>query len=276
MKGIYSEVTKLEILKAIILGIIEGITEFLPVSSTGHLIIAGDILNFEGSFAILFDVFIQLGAILAVIFYYRKRIQMSLKELKPSQPGFALWTKVLIAFLPSAFLGYLLKDFIQQKLFNTIIVSVALIFGAVLLLSVEKWHSKLKSNDIEEITYKHALLIGVAQCMALLPGMSRSAATIMGGLVVGLSLVAAAEFSFFLAIPTMLGAAVLSLLEGISNLLFLEWGMLAVGFSVSFVVALFVVKKFITFLSKHSLKPFAYYRFALGIFMLAYSLLPSK
>lgn len=186
------------ILKAIILGMIEGITEFLPVSSTGHLIIAGDVLNFNGSFAVLFEIFIQLGAILAVIFFYRKKILNSLTELKPGQPGFALWAKVLIAFLPSAVIGYIFKDFIQQKLFSTPIVSAALVFGAMLMLAVEKRRSKPKIHDMEGVTYKHALLIGTAQCMALLPGMSRSASTMIGGLLVGLSLADSAEFSFLL------------------------------------------------------------------------------
>lgn len=158
------------ILKATVIGIIEGITEFLPVSSTGHLIIAGDILNFEGSFAVLFEVFIQLGAILAVIYFYRKKITNSLTELKPGQPGFSLWANILIAFLPSAVLGYLLKDFIQQRLFNTIIVSAALVFGAVLMLAVERWRSTPRINTMEGITYKHALLIGAAQCMAFSAG----------------------------------------------------------------------------------------------------------
>jgi len=264
------------ILKAVILGIIEGITEFLPVSSTGHLIIAGDILDFKGSFPVLFEIFIQLGAILAVIFYYRIKIFNSLAELKPGQPGFALWAKVLIAFLPSAAIGYLFKDFIRQKLFNVLFVSGTLAFGAVLMLAVAKRRPKARSNDIEGITYRQALLIGAAQCMALLPGMSRSASTIIGGLLVGLPLPASAEFSFFLAIPTMLGVAFLSLLDGISTLSPLEWTALAAGCIVSFLAALFVVGKFIALLSKYSLKPFAYYRLVLGSVMLAYAFLLAK
>ncbi len=266
----------MDFIKAIILGIIEGLTEFLPISSTGHLIIAGDILNFKGDFAVLFEVVIQLGAILAVIYFYRSKIFSSIKELKPGQSGFELWSKVIIAFLPSAILGLLLKDFIEGKLFTTTTVGVALLLGALLILIVEKWRSissTVKIQRIEDVTYRYALIIGIAQCMALFPGMSRSASTIIGGIIIGMTLKSAAEFSFFLAIPTMLSATTLSLWNGASDLTMLNWIVLAVGFFVSFITALLVIDKFLVFLTKHSLKPFAYYRFFLGFVILLYFIL---
>lgn len=256
------------ILKAIIMGIVEGVTEFIPVSSTGHLIIAGFLLNFKGDFALVFEVFIQFGAILAILFLYRRKIINSLKNMKPSQSGFNLWAKVFIAFLPAAALGFILKDFIQEQLFSTEVVSFALIAGAILMLIVEKYLSSKKIENMEQLSYKQALFIGLFQCMALLPGMSRSASTIIGGLLIGMSLAAAAEFSFFLAIPTMLGASVLSLFEGISEITTQEWIALAIGFVVSFIVAIIIVRQFVSFLTKHKLTPFAYYRLALGIIIL--------
>ncbi len=255
---------------AIILGIIEGITEFLPISSTGHLIIAGEILNFKGSFAILFNIIIQLGAILAVLVYYRNKIVQSARNLKPGQQGFLLWSKIIVAFLPSAVLGYFGNNTIEEKFFTSSTVALALIIGAILMLIVEKWGTKSKFNRIEELSYKHAFFIGIAQCLALFPGMSRSASTIIGGMMTGLTLTGAAEFSFFLAIPTMLAATTLSILEGVSSLTMHYWIILFTGFSVSFVTALFVIDKFISFLTKHSLKPFAYYRLLVGIIMLSF------
>ncbi|MDF2591744.1 MAG: undecaprenyl-diphosphatase UppP, partial [Clostridia bacterium] len=232
-----------QIIKAIILGVVEGITEFLPVSSTGHLIIAGDLLDFKGSFAVLFEVVIQFGAILAVLFYYRNKIFESLSKLKPGQTGFALWSKILVAFLPSAVLGLIAKDFIEENLFTSYTVSIALIIGGLLILLVGKWGAKPSINRIEELTYKHVFFIGIMQCLALFPGMSRSASTILGGMLAGVTLNIAAEFSFFLAIPTMLGATMFSLFDGVSGLTLQNWVVLCIGFSVSFLTALLVIDK---------------------------------
>ena len=256
------------IIKAIILGIVEGITEFLPISSTGHLILFGHFLGFTGKFAVMFEIIIQLGAILAVVFYYRKRILESLKNIKPSQWGFKLWLWILIAFLPSAALGVLLNDYIEEYFFSPLTVSIALIIGAILMLVVEKAFNTVKNDDMLKVGAKKSLLIGFAQCMSLFPGMSRSASTIMGGMMVGLSVKAAAEFSFFLAIPTMFAATGYSLIKGVSAITSIEWIALAVGFIVSFIVAFVVVGKFISFLGKHSLKAFAYYRLIVGFIML--------
>ena len=256
------------IFKAIWLGIVEGVTEFLPVSSTGHLILAGHFLKFSGPFSVLFDIFIQLGAILAVVVYYRKRILQSLLHLRPSEWGFTLWSLIIIAFLPSAILGFLTKDFIEKYLFSPRTVSIALIVGAILVLIVEKRRRTVVRDDALSLSRKDAFFIGLAQCMSLFPGMSRSASTMLGGLCLGLSAKAAAEFSFFLAIPTMFAATGYSLIKGFSNITSLEWTALAIGFFVSFLVAYIVVGKFIAYLGKHSLTIFAYYRLVVGIVML--------
>jgi len=256
------------IIKAIILGIVEGITEFLPISSTGHLILVGHFMGFTGKFAVMFEIIIQLGAILAVIFYYRKRILDSINNIKPGQWGFKLWLWIFIAFLPSAVIGLLMNDYIDKYFFSPFTVSIALIIGAILMLVVEWKFNSPKNEDMIKVGAKKSLLIGFAQCMSLIPGMSRSASTIIGGMMVGLSVKAAAEFSFFLAIPTMFAATGYSLLKGFSAMTSIEWIALAVGFVVSFIVAFFVVGKFISFLGKHSLKSFAYYRLIVGFIML--------
>lgn len=257
------------IIIAIILGIVEGATEFLPVSSTGHLILVGSLLGFKGRFAVLFEVVIQLGAILAVIFYYRQRIVHSLSHLKPGQSGFSFWSKIAIAFIPAAVLGFLTKDVIEKYLFSNQTVALALIIGAILMLLAGKL-KKTGTQSLADLRYGQALIIGLSQCMALFPGMSRSASTIIGGMIIGLSLKEAAEFSFFLAIPTMIAATSFSLFHGVSGLTPQQWLTIGIGFIVSFITALIVIKKFLAFLNKHSLKPFAYYRIILAVLILAF------
>ncbi len=252
------------IFTAIILGIIEGFTEFLPISSTGHLIVAAHLLNFQGAFAVLFEIVIQLGAILAVIYYYRRKIFDSLLKLKPGQDGFAFWSKILMAFFPFAVTGFLTKDLIEKYLFSPYTVACALIIGAILILLVGRGQGS-GITRIANLSYQSAFLIGVAQCLALFPGMSRSASTIIGGLLLGLTLTEAAEFSFFLAIPTMLAATTVSLIHGVGSLSSQEALALSIGFLISFITALVVIDKFIAFLTKHSMRPFAYYRIVVGI-----------
>jgi len=257
------------IIKAIILGIVEGVTEFLPISSTGHLILFGHFLGFTGKFATMFEIIIQLGAILAVVYFYRSKIWSSLQNLKPGAWGFKLWFWIIIAFLPSAILGFTTNDYIEQYFFSPLTVSIALVVGAFLILIVEQIFAKRnKCDDMMQMTTKKSLIVGLGQCMALIPGMSRSASTIMGGMFAGFSIKAAAEFSFFLAIPTMFAATGFSLLKGFAAMTMNEWVALAVGFVVSFIVALLVIGKFLAFLGKHSLKVFAYYRLVVGIIML--------
>jgi len=258
------------ILKSIIMGIVEGLTEFLPISSTGHLIIAGDLIGFKGgSFEKLFEIVIQLGAILAVVYYYRVKIMDSLRHILPGQRGFNLWLKMFIAFLPAAVIGVLLNDYIERYLFSSFTVAIALIVGGLLIILVENAFGRSGLNDMEKTSAGQSFIIGIAQCFSLFPGMSRSASTIMGGMVAGLSVKAAAEFSFFLAIPTMFAATGYSLLKGFSDMSSLEWQALGAGFAVSFIVALLAVDKFLSYLGKHSLKSFAYYRIIVGILMIA-------
>ncbi|WP_026485729.1 undecaprenyl-diphosphate phosphatase [Caldanaerobius polysaccharolyticus] len=256
------------LLKAFLMGIVEGLTEFLPISSTGHLIIVGDLINFKGSFETMFEIVIQLGAILAVVYYYRRKIWQSLKSLRPGKWGFNLWRNMVIAFMPSAIIGVLLNNYIEKYLFSSFTVGIAMVVGAIMLLIVEWAFGGYKIDDINDVDTKRSLLIGIAQCMSLFPGMSRSASTIMGGMIAGLSVKAAAEFSFFLAIPTMFAATGYSLLKNITAMTASEWQALAVGFIMSYIVALFVVDRFLSYLGKHSLKVFAYYRLVVGALMI--------
>ncbi len=258
------------LVKALIMGIVEGLTEFLPVSSTGHMIIVGDFIDFKGeSFHTMFEIVIQLGAILAVIFYYRNKILDSLRNIRPGEKGFELWFKIFIAFLPSAVLGLLIDDIIEEHFFSSFTVAIALIVGGFLMIFAENVFGRWGLDDMDKTGARQAFIIGIGQCLALIPGMSRSASTIMGGMAAGLSTKAAAEFSFFLAIPTMIAASTYSLLKGFSSMTTIQWQALGIGFVVSFIVALFAVDVFLSYLKKHSLKSFAYYRIVVGIIMIA-------
>jgi undecaprenyl-diphosphatase len=257
------------ILQSIIMGIVEGITEFLPISSTGHMIIVGHFINFKGDFATLFEIVIQLGAILAIVVLYWDRIWNSFKNLTPGKWGFKLWANVIVAFLPSAVLGFLLHKKIEAVLFGTIPVIAAMIVGGILLILVEnRFRNKDVIGDIDNIILPQAFIIGCFQCLALWPGMSRSASTIMGAWIVGLSSVAAAEFSFFLAIPTMIGATALTLFKAKMALSVLQIISLIIGFVVSYIVAIIVVKKFIDFLKTRRMRIFAIYRIGAGLLLL--------
>jgi len=277
-KGIYlhqekGSIKMYLIIQAIIIGIVEGITEFLPISSTGHMIIVGHLINFKGPFANLFEVVIQLGAILAIVVLYREKIFGSLSKLAPGQSGFKFWLNIFLAFLPSAIAGFLLKDFIEEHLFNTFTVSLGLIVGGILLYFMEnKYRGRNHLNNVDYIHPWQALQIGCFQCLALWPGMSRSSSTIIGAWISGLSNVAAAEFSFFLAIPTMVAASGFSLLKTRVALSSPEIVALIVGFVVSFIVALLVVEGFIGFLKKKPMRVFAFYRIVVGFIFLGLSL----
>lgn len=261
------------IFKAALIGIVEGITEFLPISSTGHMIIVGKFINFSGDFATLFEIVIQLGAILAIVFLFRNRIVHSLKTLKPKEYGFTLWSKMVLAFLPAGVLGLLFHKTIEEHLMNPITVSGALVVGGIWMLYAEnKYRKNDKIKSIEEVGYKTAFVIGCFQCLSLLwPGFSRSAATIIGGWIMGLSSIAAAEFSFFLAIPTMIAATVFSLLKSSLALTLTEIIALITGFAVSFIVAFVVVAKFIEFLKTKPMKGFAIYRIIFGVLILIFA-----
>lgn len=269
------------ILKTIIIGIVEGITEFLPISSTGHMIIVGDFINFKAplvskDYTKMFDVVIQLGAILAIIVLYWKKIKNSLINIDGY--GFKLWRNVILAFIPSAILGFAFHDKIEEYLFSTVTVSVALIIGAILMLYMEKKYRRTnKVKCIEDVNINQAIKIGLFQCLSLWPGMSRSASTIMGGWLSGLSNIAAAEFSFFLALPTMLAASgyviFKAILKGTVAFTASEVAGLVVGFVVSFLVALLVVDGFIAFLKKKPMRVFAIYRLLLGSILLVFACL---
>lgn len=263
------------ILKSVIIAIVEGITEFLPVSSTGHMIIASDIINFSKTagvdFVNMYEVVIQLGAILAIMVLYRKRIIDSVIHLKDY--GFKMWFYIFLAFLPSAIIGIIVNDLIKSKLFNSVGVSVGLIVGAIILLFVEKYFSNrnlnLKTDDIKDISLKQAVGIGCFQVLSLWPGMSRSSSTISGAWIFGCSTKLAAEFSFFLAIPTMIGASVFELFGmDYTNFTSNHGIALVVGFLVAFLVALLVVDTFIKFLKKYPMKYFSYYRILVGILLI--------
>lgn len=260
------------ILQAIIIAIVEGITEFLPVSSTGHMIIVDELLGFKrmttSGYAEMFEVVIQLGAILAIVVLYWDKIWDSLKHLE--EYGFKLWLSVIIGSIPAAVIGLPLNKKIEKYLFNSITVAIGLIVGAILLIYLEKkYRRKATVKRMEDINYGQAFKIGIFQCLALWPGMSRSGSTIMGAWVCGLNNTAAAEFSFFLALPAMVGASGLKLVKAdFASYSSNEVIALIIGFIVAFLVALLVVDRFIAFLKKKPMKVFAVYRLAIGFLIL--------
>ncbi|MCG3167955.1 MAG: Undecaprenyl-diphosphatase [Bacteroidia bacterium] len=244
-------------LEAFILAIVEGITEFLPVSSTGHMIIASAFMGInESSFVKIFEVNIQFGAILSVVVLYWKRFFQSLD----------FYYKLLVAFIPAAVIGFLLGDFIDSLLENVWVVATSLLVGGVILLFVDKW---FQSSTEEKVDYKKALFIGFFQCIAMIPGVSRSAATIIGGMAQGLNRKTAAEFSFFLAVPTMLAASAYKMLKGYKEITTDNLDILLFGNLVAFIVAMLAIKFFISFLTKYGFKVFGWYRIGLGLFLLA-------
>ncbi|MGL5648427.1 MAG: undecaprenyl-diphosphate phosphatase [Clostridium sp.] len=265
------------ILQAIIIGIVEGITEFVPVSSTGHMILVGELIGFRGEFANMFTVVIQLGAILAVVVLYWKKISSSIVEFfkyiftrgREGKTGFRFGINVIIGSIPAAFVGFALHDAIKG-LFKPQSVIIGFIVGGILLLVIENIYRKKKpmAKDIDDITPKQALVVGIAQCFAMWPGMSRSASTIMGGWIAKMSTPVAAEFSFFLAIPAMIGSSGLDLLKfDFSIMNTSKWIALAIGFIVAFIVALIVMEKFVAYLKKKPMRVFAVYRVVVGIIL---------
>ena len=277
----------LDIIKSIIFGIIEGITEWLPISSTGHLILAEQFLNFENvspEFWSMFQVVIQLGAIFAVIVIYFKKIWpfTKNKEKAIKEKGLLsifdknimnLWGKILIACIPAAVIGLLFDETFEALFYNPTCIAIALIVFGIAFIIIENWNKNRKSskNNNSDITYRDALLIGVFQLLAaIFPGTSRSGATIIGGLIIGLSRANAAEFTFYLAIPTMLGASLLKLLKFGLAFTSAEIAILVVGMLVSFIISMFVIKFLMNYIRKHNFKVFGYYRIILGIIVLAY------
>ncbi|PID82922.1 MAG: undecaprenyl-diphosphatase [Clostridiales bacterium] len=253
------------IFKAIILGIIEGITEFLPISSTGHLVLMNKVFDLEGSFANIFSIVIQIGAIFSVIVYFFKDLIPKSTEKKDIEDFLSLWLKVVVGVIPAAAIGLLFEDAIDKYLFKPTVIAFALIIGGIWILLVDKNDiGDRKYKDIKDLTYKMAFCIGLFQCLALVPGTSRSAMTIIGGLMIGTSRKLAAEFSFFMAIPVLGGAAFLKVIKNLSDFSSDQISVLAVGTFVSFVVSYFVIASLMKFIKKHNFRPFAYYRIVLG------------
>ena len=271
----------LEILKAVLFGIVEGITEWLPVSSTGHLILLNEFINLNVSkeFQSMFDVVIQLGAILAVCALFFRKLNpfdRGKNELQKKQT-WSLWFKVIAAIIPSGVVGVLFDDWMDKHLHTATVVSIALIVYGVAFILVEKRNQgkEPKVSDVHDIGLMTAMIIGVSQCLSLIPGTSRSGSTILGGILVGVSRGAAAEFSFFMAIPTMLGASAIKLLKFfLSGAAFsaMDLLILLVGCTVSYIVSLLVIKGLMSYVRKHSFSAFGVYRIILGIAVLAYFL----
>lgn len=261
------------LLKALLLGIVEGLTEFLPISSTGHLILASDLLDFNDEKGKVFAIVIQLGAILAVCWEYRAKIGGVVKNVGSHEDANRFVLNLFIAFLPAAILGLLFIKTIKQYLFHPVPVAMAFIVGGVLILWAERRKHVVDVERVEDMDWKHALKVGLMQCLALIPGTSRSGATIIGGLFFGLSRRAATEFSFFLAIPIMFAATFYDVYKHRDILHFDDVGVFVAGFVASFISALLAVRGLLRFISHHDFTIFAWYRIGFGIIVLttAYS-----
>lgn len=257
------------LLTALVLGIVEGLTEFLPVSSTGHLIIVGDLLGYNDDTSKVFKIVIQLAAILAVCWDYRERL-IKVAVGVPSDPSALRFVGLLfVAFLPAAVLGLMFHSTIKNLLFNPLTVATALVVGGLIILYVEKRAYHPRVNSVDDMGWGDAIKVGFAQALAMIPGTSRSGATIMGGLIFGLSRKTAAEFSFFLAIPTMFAATAYDLYKNWALLRLEDLPVFAVGFVASFLAAMWAVKSFIRFISNHTFVVFAWYRIVFGLIVLA-------
>lgn len=257
------------LLKALLLGVIEGLTEFLPISSTGHLIIAGDLVGFNDERSSVFKIAIQFGAILAICGIYRERIVSVIRGLGRDPAANRLTLNLIAGFLPAMVLGVLLHKTIKSLLFNPITVASALIIGGFIILWAERRQHVATVQDIDEMSWRDALKVGFCQALAMIPGTSRSGATIIGGMFCGLSRSTATQFSFFLAIPTMAAATVYDLYKNRALLSADDLGLILVGFVAAFIAAWFTVKALIAFVSRHAFTPFAYYRIAFGLLVLA-------
>lgn len=269
----------IEVLKSVLFGIVEGITEWLPVSSTGHLILLNEFvnLNVTEEFQSMFDVVIQLGAILAVCaLFFRKLNPFDRgKDEVQKKQTWNLWFKVIAAIIPSGVVGVLFDDWMDTHLHNSTVVAIMLIVYGVAFIAVEKWneHRELKYHDVNDIPWGTAMIIGLSQCLSLVPGTSRSGSTILGGILAGVSRGAAAEFSFFMAIPTMVGASGIKLLKFFtSGVAFsaMDLLILLVGCTVSYIVSLLVIKGLMSYVRRHSFSAFGVYRIVLGIAVLVY------
>lgn len=264
----------IEILKAILLGIVQGITEWLPISSTGHMILVDEFinLNFSSTFVNTFLVVIQFGSILAVVtlFFHKLNPFSNKKSPKEKKETISLWFKVLIAVIPSGVIGVLYDDKIEAMFFNPVTVALALIIYGIIMIYIESKKRKTLVRNLSELSYKLAFFIGIFQCLALIPGTSRSGSTIIGAMLLGTSRYLAAEFSFFMAIPTMFGASCLKLLKAGFGFTGFEWLVIGVGSLVAYIVSILAIKFLMEYIRKHDFKIFGYYRIILGFIVLVY------
>ena len=264
----------IEIFKAIILGIVQGITEWLPISSTGHMILVDEFikLNFSDVYVNTFIVVIQFGSILAVVTLFFNKLNpfSSSKTLAQKKATISLWLKVAIAVVPSGVIGILFEDKIDELFYNPVTVALALIIYGIIMIYIEKGRKKALVKDFSDLSYKLAFAIGVFQCLALIPGTSRSGSTIIGAVMLGTSRYVAAEFSFFMAIPTMLGASALKLLKAGLGFSGFEWAVLGIGSLVAYIVSILSIKFLMDYIRKHDFKIFGYYRIILGFIVLIY------
>ena len=285
----------INLIKVLILSLVEGITEFLPVSSTGHLILVNQFVKLEPeSFSNAFNVIIQLGAILSVVVIYfeklnpwaksKQELPKKYKDLNaqskayylathPDKTTINLWLKVIVGVLPAMVLGLLFDDLIDAYLFNPITVAAMLLLWGIIIIFIEKKNKTIKYDSLKDVPYTTIIMIGLFQCLAMVPGTSRSAATIIGAMILGLSRPAAAEFSFFLAIPTMLGATLLKLIKNLGDFTGTEWTLILLGMILSFIVAFIVIKQFLAYVKKHDFIPFGIYRIGLAVIVFVYFLL---
>jgi len=268
MSGVLSDLWRV-----IVLGIVEGVTEFLPISSTGHLIVVADFIGFQGNLGGTFEIFIQIGAILAVVWYYRRDLWNQARALPGDRPVQRFWLNIFVAFVPAAVVGFLLHDWIKEALFSPLVVAISLAVGGIVLILVERHDHSEGIRDLYQVSLPQALGIGVAQVVALIPGTSRSGASIVGGLLAGLDRRTATAFSFYLAIPTLGGATVYDLLKNLDQVQPQDALNLLVGTVVSFVVALFTIGWLLRYVSNHDFKPFGVYRIVAGLVVLAWWLL---
>lgn len=260
------------LVKAAIMGVVEGATEFIPVSSTGHLIMAGDWLGFTGEDAKAFEIFIQLGAILAIVWLYRARLGRVVRSATRDPVSRRLVLNLFIAFLPAAVAGLLTHRLIKQYLFSPEVVAASMLLGGIAILLIEWWRPKPRVPTVDDMSPGAALGVGLAQVLSLVPGTSRSGATIMGGYCLGLTRQAATEFSFFLAVPVMIAATGFDLVQSAASLSTADVPVFAMGFGVAFLSALVVVRAFVSYVSRSSFVAFAWYRIAFGVLFVIWHL----
>lgn len=269
----------LELLKAVLLGVVEGITEWLPISSTGHMILVDELLQLDASAAFkeMFLVVIQLGAILAVVFLYFNKLNpfSSKKSELEKKNTFELWFKVIVGVIPAGVLGVLLDDWLNEHLYNYKTVTVTLILYGILFILIENWNKnrKVRINSLNDLTYKTALLIGIFQALSLVPGTSRSGATILGAIILGTSRYVAAEYSFLLSIPVMFGASALKILKFGFDFTAMELAVLLTGMAVAFVVSILAIKFLLGYVKNNDFKVFGWYRILLGLLVIGYFVL---